>query len=83
MDKVKKFFGIETKYKFEMNDLRALLQLINVALIVFAGFQVGAIFGLCIATLGLIKDFTTDRHINGIAMHLAGVLLNLFILFVA
>jgi MFS superfamily sulfate permease-like transporter len=83
MDKVKKFFGIETKYKFEMNDLRALLQLINVALIVFAGFQVGAIFGLCIATLGLIKDFTTDRHINGIAMHLASVLLNLFILFVA
>lgn len=83
MDKVKKFFGIETKYKFEMNDLRALLQLINVALIVFAGFQVGAIFGLCIATLGFIKDFTTDRHINGIAMHLAGVLLNLFILFVA
>lgn len=83
MDKVKKFFGIETKYKFEMNDLRALLQLINVALIVFAGFQVGAIFGLCIATLGLIKDFTTDRHINGIAMHLVGVLLNLFILFVA
>lgn len=83
MDKVKKFFGIETKYKFEMNDLRALLQLINVALIVFAGFQVGAIFGLCIATLGLIKDFTTDRHINGIAMHLASILLNLFILFVA
>ena len=83
MKKVKKFFGIETKYKFEMNDLRALLQLINVALIVFAGFQVGAIFGLCIATLGIIKDFTTDRHINGIAMHLAGIILNVFILFVA
>jgi MFS superfamily sulfate permease-like transporter len=83
MEKIKKFFGIETKYKFEMNDLRALLQLINVALIVFAGFQVGAIFGLCIATLGLIKDFTADRHINGIAMHLAGIILNVFILFVA
>ncbi len=83
MKTIKKFFGIETKYTFEMNDLRALLQLINVALIVFAGFQVGAIFGLCIATLGIIKDFTTDRHINGIAMHLASIILNVFILFVA
>jgi MFS superfamily sulfate permease-like transporter len=77
---VKKFFKIETEYKFEMNDLRALLQLINVALIVFVGFNVGAIFGLCIAVLGLIKDLITDRHINGIAMHLAGIILNVFIL---
>ena len=80
-DAVKKFFKIEGKYKFEMNDLRALLQLINVALIVFAGFQVGALFGLCIAVLGLVKDLITDRHINGIAMHLAGMILNIFILF--
>lgn len=77
---VKKFFKIETEYKFEMNDLRALLQLINVALIVFVGFNVGAIFGLSIAGLGLIKDLLTDRHINGIAMHLAGIILNVFIL---
>ena len=79
-DAVKKFFKIEGQYKFEMNDLRALLQLINVALIVFAGFQVGALFGLCIAVLGLVKDLITDRHINGIAMHLAGMILNIFIL---
>ena len=77
---VKRFFKIEQKYKFEMNDLRALLQIINVALIVFVGFNVGAIFGLIIASLGLIKDFATDRHINGIAMHLAGICLNVFIL---
>ena len=79
-DAVKKFFKIEEKYRFEMNDLRALLQLINVALIVFVGFNVGAIFGLCIAGLGLIKDLITDRHINGIAMHLASIILNVFIL---
>ena len=77
---VKKFFKIEHKYKFEMNDLRALLQIINVALIVFVGFNVGATFGLIIARLGLIKDFATDRHINGIAMHFAGICLNVFIL---
>ena len=80
---MKKFFKIESKYRFEMNDLRALLQLINVALIVFAGFNVGATFGLCVASLGLIKDFTTDRHINGIVMHFASVILNCFILFIA
>lgn len=79
---MKKFFKIESKYRFEMNDLRALLQLINVALIVFAGFDVGATFGLCVASLGLIKDFTTDRHINGIVMHFASVILNCFILFI-
>jgi hypothetical protein len=80
---MKKFFKIESKYKFEMNDLRALLQLINVALIVFAGFDVGATFGLCVASLGLVKDFTTDRHINGIVMHFASIVLNCFILFIA
>ena len=77
---VKRFFKIEQKYKFEMNDLRALLQMINVALIVFVGFNVGAIFGLIIASLGLIKDLATDRHINGIVMHFAGICLNVFIL---
>lgn len=80
---MKKFFRIEHKYKFEWNDLRCLLQLINVALIVFAGFNVGAIFGLCVAVLGLIKDFATDRHINGIAMHFASIVLNIFILWFA
>ena len=80
---VKRFFKIEHKYKFEMNDIRAILQLIHVGLIVFVGFNVGAIFGLVIASLGLIKDFATDRHINGIAMHLAGICLNVFILWFA
>lgn len=77
---VKKFFKIEYRYKFEMNDLRALLQIINVVLIVFVGFNVGATFGLIIASLGLIKDLATDRHINGIVMHFAGICLNVFIL---
>ena len=83
MEKVKQFFRIDGKYKFEWNDLRALLQVINVALIVFWSFDVGAIFGLCVSSLGLIKDFSSDRHINGIVMHLASILLNIFILFLA
>lgn len=80
MKKVKKFFKVDGKYKFEWNDLRALLQLINVALIIFAGFSVGAIFGLIIAVLGLVKDLISDRHINGIILHVLGMILNIFIL---
>jgi hypothetical protein len=30
--------------------------------------------------VGLIKDFMSDRHINGILMHLAGVALNIYFL---
>lgn len=80
MKKIKRFFKVDGKYKFEWNDLRALLQLINVALIIFAGFSVGAIFGLVIAVLGLVKDLISDRHINGIILHVLGIILNIFIL---
>lgn len=77
---MKKFFRIETKYKFEWNDLRAFLMLINFALVVL-DFSVGAIFGLTIATLGLVKDLTVDRHISGMIMHLTSMALNSYILF--
>ncbi len=76
MTAIKKFFNIETAYKFEMNDIRAVIQVINVALIIMYGLSV-AWFGLALAVFGLIKDFTTDRHINSIVMHLAGAVLNI------
>lgn len=76
MNKIRKFFNITEPYKFEMNDLRAIIQVINVALIIAYGLSV-AWFGLALAVFGLIKDFTTDRHINSIVMHLAGAVLNI------
>ena len=79
MEKVKRFFNIETTYKFEMNDLRALIQVVNVGLIMMFGLSVSW-FGLALAVFGLIKDFTTDRHLNSIVMHLAGAVLNLYFL---
>ena len=79
-EKLYRFFKIETNYKFEWNDLRAALSLLNFILLLFS-FPLGAGFGLAIAILGLIKDFTTDRHINGIAMHLISIMLNSYILF--
>lgn len=82
MDKLKHFFNIKSAYKFEWNDLRAVLMLVNFVLIML-NFSVGAIFGLTVATLGLIKDFTTDRHISGMIMHLTSIMLNGYFLFFA
>lgn len=79
MQRIKNFFRIETSYKFEMNDLRAIIQIINVILIMIFGLSVSW-FGLALAAFGLIKDFTTDRHINSIAMHTASAVLNIYFL---
>lgn len=79
MERVKQFFKIEEPYRFEWNDLRCLATIANVVLIMFFGLSI-AWFGLCIAIVGLIKDFTSDRHISGILMHLAGVALNIYFL---
>lgn len=77
MEKVKRFFGINSAYKFEWNDLRAIITIINVILIMIFGLSI-AWFGLAVAIVGLIRDFTSDRHLNGILMHLASVVLNLY-----
>ena len=79
MTAIKNFFRIETPYNFEMNDIRAIIQVINVTLIMIFGLSVSW-FGLALAIFGLIKDFTTDRHINSIVMHLAGAILNIYFL---
>lgn len=79
MTAIKKFFNIETSYQFEMNDIRSLIQVANVVLIMMFGLKVSW-FGLALAVFGLIKDFTTDRHINSIVMHMAGAVLNIYFL---
>ena len=76
---MKQFFGIESAYRFEYNDLRALITVINVILIMKFGLSI-AWFGLMIAGIGLLKDIVLDRHINGMVMHFANVVLNLFFL---
>lgn len=76
---MKKFFKIETPYKFEYNDLRALITVINVILIMIFGLSI-AWFGLAVALIGVIKDLKVDRHINGLVMHLASVALNVYFL---
>lgn len=79
MEQIKSFFRISEPYRFEWNDLRCAATLINVILIMFFGLSISW-FGLGIAIIGLIKDFTSDRHINSILMHLSGIALNCYFL---
>lgn len=76
---MRKFFNIEGKYKFEWNDLRSLGMVVNVILIMCFGLSISW-FGLGIALVGLVKDFTSNKHINGILMHLSSVALNVYFL---
>ena len=76
---MKEFFGIKESYKFEWNDLRAFIQILNVILIMIFGLQVSW-FGLAIAFFGVCKDLSQHRHINEMVMHLSGVVLNCYFL---
>ena len=78
---MKKFFRVNEPYRFEWNDLRAFITVINVVLIMIYGLSI-AWFGLAIALIGVIKDLTVDRRINGLIMHLANVALNIYFLVV-
>lgn len=78
---MKEKWGFNKPYKFERNDLRALITVINVILIMIFGLSI-AWFGLAVAVIGLIKDFCVDHRVNGAVMHFANAILNLyFILF--
>lgn len=74
---MRKFFGIDGAYKFEWNDLRCLVTIVNVVLIMIYGLSI-AWFGLAVAVIGVIKDLAVDHRINGLIMHLANVALNIY-----
>lgn len=78
---MKKFFNLTEPYKFEWNDLRCFVTVVNVMLIMIYGLSI-AWFGLFIAIVGIIKDLTTDRKINGLLMHLSSVVLNIYFLLI-
>lgn len=76
---MRKFFNIEKNYKFEWNDLRCFITVVNVVLVMIYGLSISW-FGLAIAFIGIIKDLTTDRKINGLLMHLSSLALNVYFL---
>lgn len=76
---MKNFFNIEKGYKFEWNDLRCFITVINVILITIYGLSISW-FGLFIAVIGIVKDLTTDHRINSLIMHFSNVCLNIYFL---
>lgn len=78
---MKKFFNIETGYKFEWNDLRCFVTVINVILIMIYGLSISW-FGLFVAIVGIVKDLITDRKVNGLLMHVANAILNIYFLLI-
>lgn len=76
---MKKFFNLENGYKFEWNDLRCFITVLNVILIMMYGLSISW-FGLAVAVIGIIKDLTTDRKVNGLLMHVANAILNIYFL---
>lgn len=76
---MRKFFKIEENYRFEWNDLRCFITVINVILIMVFGLSISW-FGLAVALIGIVKDLTVDRRVNGFLMHLANVVLNIYFL---
>ncbi len=76
---MKKFFRIEEGYKFEWNDLRCFITVVNVILIMIYGLSISW-FGLAVAVIGIIKDIKTDRRVNGLLMHIANASLNIYFL---
>lgn len=78
MQRVKEFFNIKGNYKFDYNDIRCLLTVLNVILILKFGLSV-ALIGLAIAIFGTIRDLVyEERRINSTIQHLAMVILNLY-----
>lgn len=70
------------KFQFEENDFWALLTVVNVVLVILYG-GIGLAFGLTVASMGLISDFTRnpqDFRINAIISHMALIVLNIFFL---
>ena len=78
-NKMKTFFNITESYRFEWNDLRASIQILNVILIMIYGLSISW-FGLAIALFGVVKDLTNRRHINDLLMHMSSVVLNVYFL---
>lgn len=76
---MRKFFGIETAYRFEVMDLFALLTIFNVAFILI-GFWWAPIIGLVNCGLSILNNVKNKYHINGYIMQIALIVLNVYFL---
>ena len=76
---MKDFFGIKEKYRFEINDLVALVTIANVVLIIM-GFWWAPIIGLANCFVGIGLNIKNRVHINLYIMQVAFIVLNIYFL---
>ena len=76
---MKKFFRINGAYKFEWNDIRCILMVINAICIIHFNLSI-AWLGLSIAFFGVIKDLFIDHRINGFILHLSSMIIYIYLL---
>ena len=79
---IKNYFQLTTPYRFEWNDARALIAVINLVLILIFGLRISW-FGLVLAVFGVFKDLSQHRHINDMVLHLSTAALNIYLLTIA
>ena len=66
-------------YKFELNDVRSILTIINVILVVGFGVSI-CWFVIAVNLIGIVKDLTIDKKLNGFLMHTANTFMNVYLL---
>lgn len=76
---IKNFFGIESKYKFELMDLLSLLIAVNVILVIM-GIWWAPIFGLTNNILSILSAIKKKTHINFYIMQIFLMVLNIYFL---
>ena len=79
MKKLLAHFELTTPYNFEINDVRALLSLLNLWSIVTKN---EALIFVCIlaAAFGVINDVAFNRRINGLIIHFSTLAVNIMAL---
>lgn len=76
---MKNFFGITSRYRFEIYDVTALITLLNVCLVI-AGFKFAPVFGIINGIICMILNVKGRAHINSYLTQLALIILNTYFL---
>lgn len=79
MKKLLAHFELTTPYKFELNDLRAVLSIMNLWSIVARN---EALIFICVLTaaFGIVNDIIFNRRINGLVIHFSTLAINIIAL---
>ena len=74
---MKKFFQINSEYRFDINDIRVLLTIINFY-IVLSGKNSLPLIIAASGFFGIIRDYFGDRKINSFLIHFIGLCTGIF-----